>query len=115
MTATTPEGSAEIVPDQPTRPSRRWDWRVVLIVVAFVPLMLGLPYLWPRAIDPSVAAPRLDRRDLAGVTLDAAAALRGSYAEVARHQRNYRTGATAMAIASEVAAATSWVLATGPG
>lgn len=114
MTATTPEGSAEIVPDQPVKPARRWDLRTVAIVVVTVPLMLALPLLWPRVLDPTVAPPRLDRREAVGATLDAAAALRGSYAETARQLRNYRSGSTAMAIATEIGAAASWALAASP-
>src|SRR3954471_10114027 len=108
MTAATSseDGVVETV-QPPIRVVRRWDFRVVLVVVAFVPFVLALPYLWPRVLDPAVPAPRLERRDDIAATRGAATALRTAYATVARHERNYRTGSTAMAVASGVGAATS--------
>src|SRR5258706_12476140 len=80
MTATSPEGSIEAA-REPVKPGRRPDWRVVLIVGVFLPLMLGLPYLWPRVIDPVVPPPRIERRDDVTAALAAAATLPASYAE----------------------------------
>ncbi|MBV8168880.1 MAG: hypothetical protein JO021_18945 [Alphaproteobacteria bacterium] len=116
MTATTSseEGAVETV-QPPIRAPRRWDFRVVLIAVAFVPFVLALPYLWPRVLDPAVPAPRLEHRDDIVATLAGATALRTAYATVARHERNYRVGSTAMAVVSGVGAGASWLFAAGPG